>query len=50
MFDKYPIENWRYEVANGDTVLGFAEWIEHKKEAAQFCLDPQEEESEHVSD
>ena len=25
--------SWQYEVANGDTVLGFAEWIEHQKEA-----------------
>ena len=26
-------EDWRYEVANGDTVLGFREWLEHKIEA-----------------
>lgn len=22
--------DWRYEVANGDTVLGFHEWLEHQ--------------------
>ncbi len=27
------ILDWRYEVANGDTVLGLAEWIQHKHEA-----------------
>ncbi len=25
--------DWRYEVANGDTLLGFAEWQEHQKES-----------------
>jgi hypothetical protein len=28
-------EDWQYEVANGDTVLGLAEWIEHKREAGE---------------
>lgn len=27
--------DWRYEVANGDTVLGLAEWSEHQVEAAR---------------
>lgn len=26
-------QDWQYEVANGDTVLGFEEWKEHRKEA-----------------
>jgi hypothetical protein len=26
--------DWQYEVANGDTVLGFAEWLEHKQDEA----------------
>jgi hypothetical protein len=26
-------QDWQYEVANGDTVLGLAEWIEHQDEA-----------------
>lgn len=26
------VEDWRQEVHNGDTVLGFAEWIEHRQE------------------
>lgn len=28
----YPPEDWQYEVANGDTRLGYREWVEHKKE------------------
>jgi len=27
---KYPAEDWKQEVASGDTVLGYAEWREHK--------------------
>jgi hypothetical protein len=23
---RYPIEDWRYEVANGDTILGLEDW------------------------
>ena len=30
---KYPIEDWRYEVANGDTKLGYKEWVQHQKES-----------------
>lgn len=30
--DKYPIEDWRDEVAAGDTKLGYAEWREHQIE------------------
>ncbi len=29
----YPVEDWRAEVANNDTRLGYLEWIEHRKEA-----------------
>ena len=25
-------EDWQYEVGNGDTLLGFADWFQHKKE------------------
>ena len=32
---RYPEADWKYEVANGDTVLGLAEWREHKREADQ---------------
>lgn len=24
--------DWQYEVHNGDTVLGFRDWLNHKKE------------------
>lgn len=25
------IDDWKYEVANGDTMLGYAEWLEHQE-------------------
>jgi len=31
--EKYPIDDWRYDVAEGNTVLGYAEWVQHRKEA-----------------
>ncbi|MCD6056507.1 MAG: hypothetical protein K0Q89_37 [Thermomicrobiales bacterium] len=31
--DDYTLADWQYEVANGDTVLGYTEWVEHKLEA-----------------
>lgn len=30
--DKYPMSDWRYEVANEDTVLGYWEWLDNKIE------------------
>lgn len=30
--DKYPRSDWRYEVNNGDTKLGYLEWLAHKIE------------------
>ena len=30
--EKWPVEDWRYEVENGDTILGYAEWLQHKIE------------------
>ena len=29
----FPSEDWRYEVANGDTRLGYHQWVEHQREA-----------------
>lgn len=29
----HPRSDWYYEVYNGDTQLGYSEWLEHKKEA-----------------
>lgn len=29
----YPAEDWRREVANGDTCLGYREWVEHRIES-----------------
>lgn len=28
----HPVEDWRYEVGNNDTRLGYREWIQHRKE------------------
>ena len=36
--EEYSQQDWRYEVVNGDTVLGFEEWAEHKKEADGGCV------------
>jgi hypothetical protein len=30
---EYPLSDWQYEVSNGDTQLGYAEWCLHKAEA-----------------
>lgn len=30
---QFPIEDWKYEVANGDTGLGYQEWVLHCHEA-----------------
>ncbi len=31
--ERFPMSDWRYEVANGDTRLGYEDWLEHKVEA-----------------
>jgi hypothetical protein len=30
---QYPLADWKYEVANGDTVLGYSDWQRRKAEA-----------------
>lgn len=29
---EFPAEDWRYEVANGDTRLGYREWVQHQRD------------------
>lgn len=29
----FPLEDWQYEVANGDTRLGYSDWLHHRIEA-----------------
>ena len=29
----YPVRDWQYQVANGDTRLGYAEWVRNEREA-----------------
>jgi hypothetical protein len=31
----YPREDWQYQVSNGDTNLGYLEWVEHCRESSQ---------------
>lgn len=31
----YPMEDWKYDVANGDTKLGYEEWVGHNIESHQ---------------
>ena len=31
----WPVEDWQYEVANGDTRLGYSEWVDHNLESPQ---------------
>jgi hypothetical protein len=33
---KDAMQDWKYEVENGDTVLGYAEWVSHKEEEDEF--------------
>ncbi len=28
----YPISDWKYEVENNDTRLGYADWVQHERE------------------
>lgn len=37
--NQYPSENWRYEVENGETFLGYWEWVIHQAEADQVELE-----------
>lgn len=30
---KYPKSDWQYEVSNGDTRLGYWDWVSHQKES-----------------
>lgn len=33
---EFPVEDWKYQVANGDTRRGYWEWIEAEQEAARL--------------
>jgi len=33
--DKYPVSDWQYEVSNGDTRLGYEEWLSHKLDSEE---------------
>ena len=38
--EDYPVEDWQYEVANGDTRLGYWDWVKAKKGIAVLKLGP----------
>lgn len=38
----FPVEDWRHEVMNGDTKLGYAEWVQHRAEAESLSPAPVE--------
>jgi hypothetical protein len=33
--EKYPKSDWQYDVKNGDTKLGYKEWVAHNKECEE---------------
>ena len=33
----YPLDDWKYEVDNNDTRLGYWDWVEHQKEQNRPC-------------
>ena len=33
---EYTPHDWRHEVASRDTVLGYADWVEHQLESDKF--------------
>jgi hypothetical protein len=33
--EEYSREDWKYEVTNGDTLLGYVDWVLHKMEAEE---------------
>ncbi len=35
VWDEYidwPVSDWQYDVANGDTRLGYHDWVDHQRE------------------
>lgn len=41
--DAHPVSDWQYEVANGDTMLGYLEWLQHQIEANAFAAQAKKE-------
>lgn len=33
----YPVEDWKAEVANDDTRLGYSDWIENSRDADELA-------------
>jgi hypothetical protein len=32
--EKYPFEDWQHDVSNGDTKMGYADWVMHNVESS----------------
>ena len=30
--ERFPMSDWRYEVGEGDTLLGYADWVANQRE------------------
>lgn len=39
----HPLEDWQLEVANGDTRLGYWQWVEYRQEADQLAAETLED-------
>lgn len=33
----FPVNDWKYEVANDDTIRGYPEWVDAQREAANHA-------------
>ena len=38
--DRFPIEDWQYDAANGATRLGYADWVAHNIESEKGQVKP----------
>jgi hypothetical protein len=36
--DLFPYTDWQYDVANGDTKLGYDDWVLHNLESNNYCI------------
>jgi hypothetical protein len=46
--DEYPKSDWIYDVSNGDTILGYWDWVEHRldQDIEDSCVDGDEEDED----
>jgi hypothetical protein len=44
---EYPVQDWRYEVTNDDTRLGYLDWVAAQKQLEQTGITPETEQPQH---